>query len=95
MEEDIKTPNVNELKKEPIVITLPYSWGDEVYFMDNNTIHNGKISGFSCHGQFGGVFITSYDIVETAGEFGRKIEIDAEFVFHTREELIKKVLGNH
>jgi hypothetical protein len=49
MEEDIKIPTVNDLKKEPIVITLPFKWGEDVWFMDNNTIHNGKMYGFSCH----------------------------------------------
>jgi hypothetical protein len=93
MEEDVKTPDEKDLKKEPIIVTIPYNWTDDVYFMDNNTIHNGKIIGFSCYGKFGGVFITSYDIVETVGDFGRHIEVDSEFVFPSKEELIKKILG--
>jgi hypothetical protein len=91
--EDIKTSSINDLKNEPIIITLPYKWGDEVYFMDNNLVHIGKILGFTCYGQFGGVFITSYDISESYGDMGRRIKIDSDFVFATKEELIKNVLG--
>jgi hypothetical protein len=95
MEEDIKTNDYTktQMMNEPINITLPFKWNDEVHFMDNNQAHSGKIIGFSCHGQFDGVFVTSYDIAETAGDFGRQIEIDSDFVFSTKEELIKKVIG--
>jgi hypothetical protein len=81
-------------KKEPITITLPHKWNEEVYFMNENIIHQGKIIGFSCNGQFGDVYITSYDIIESYdGEVGRCIEINSEFIFSSREELIKKLLG--
>lgn len=94
MEEDIKIPTVKDLKNEPIIVTIPYNWGEEIWFMDNNTIHQGKIIGFSCHGKFRGVFITSYDIMETCGDFGREIEVDSDFVFKTKDDLIKKLLGS-
>jgi len=61
--------------------------------MDDNISHIGKILGFTCHGQFGDVFITSYDISESYGDMGRRIEIDSDFIFATKEELIKKVIG--